>query len=80
MAESKSICGQHNKLDDMCQKQNKPQQENSPGYPAGGRKTKCCPTTTEKGDGGFMNMLCKALGCCGLLSACYDPRTSQFKG
>ncbi|OMO75673.1 hypothetical protein CCACVL1_16096 [Corchorus capsularis] len=46
---------------------------NSPG----GRNMNCCPTTTRKGEGGFMNMLCRALGCCGLLSACYEPRTSN---
>nr|KJB73050.1 hypothetical protein B456_011G212000 [Gossypium raimondii] len=42
---------------------------------AGEDDVTCCPATTKKGGGGFMNMLCKALGCCGLLSACYDPRT-----
>ncbi|KAH1046142.1 hypothetical protein J1N35_036926, partial [Gossypium stocksii] len=42
---------------------------------AGEDDVPCCPATTKKGGGGFMNMLCKALGCCGLLSACYDPRT-----
>ncbi|TYJ15687.1 hypothetical protein E1A91_A10G200600v1 [Gossypium mustelinum] len=42
---------------------------------AGEDDVPCCPATTKKGGGGFMNMLCKALGCCGLLSACYDPPT-----
>ncbi|KAK8508680.1 hypothetical protein V6N13_116191 [Hibiscus sabdariffa] len=48
-------------------------QENSkPGV----RKIRgCCPTTRKKGPGGFMNILCNVLGCCGLLSACYDPPT-----
>ncbi|WRX12949.1 hypothetical protein QQP08_005436 [Theobroma cacao] len=47
--------------------------------PSEDRKTKCCSSTTREGEGGFMNMFCKALGCCGLFSACHEPQTSQTK-
>ncbi|KAK6233463.1 hypothetical protein QUC31_005869 [Theobroma cacao] len=63
--------------DAVCQKEHK-SQEDKPGYNSSGeRKTKCCPRTTKKGEGGFMNMFWRALGCCGVLSACYEPKTSQ---
>ncbi|KAL4289674.1 hypothetical protein GQ457_14G018430 [Hibiscus cannabinus] len=49
-------------------------QEDSPTG-MGERSVKCCSTIRKKGEECFMNMLCNVLCCCGLFSACYEPRT-----